>query len=162
MGLGEAACFQQQPWGAGGALQVFVGPVGLIIDFQRQVAAPVSVSTVVRYCIIKRKGEQPWWGAGKGKARCKQLQHFYLKHWAPGAEVRYSALGPNGGGQAGGRLGAGLEKRKQSCSRQARVALKDCRPTCPKAGSVLEKKEVCLLLSSGGRLESCICCKMGR
>lgn len=64
--------------GGGGALQVFVGPVGLIIDFQRQVAAPVSVSTVVRYCIIKRKGEQPWWGAGKGKARCKQLQHFCL------------------------------------------------------------------------------------
>lgn len=67
MGLGEAACFQQQPWGAGGALQVFVGPMGLIIDFQRQVAALVSVSTVVRYCIIKRKGEQPWWEQAKGR-----------------------------------------------------------------------------------------------
>lgn len=98
MGLGEAASFQQQPWGAGGALQVFVGPMGLIIDFQRQVAALVLVSTVVRYCIIKRKGEQPWWGAGKGKARCKQLQHFCLEHRAPGAEVRYSALGPKEGG----------------------------------------------------------------
>lgn len=71
MGLGEAACFQQQLWGAGRAPQVFVDPMGLIIDFQRQVAALVSVSTVVRYCIIKQKGEQPWWGAGKGKARCK-------------------------------------------------------------------------------------------
>ena len=68
MGLGEAACFQQQPWGAGGALQVFVGPMGLIIDFQRQVAALVSVSTVVRYCIIKRKGEQPWWEQAKGRS----------------------------------------------------------------------------------------------
>lgn len=32
-GLGEAGCFQRQPRGGGGALQVFVVPVGLIIDF---------------------------------------------------------------------------------------------------------------------------------
>lgn len=70
-GLGEAACFQQQLWGAGRALQVFVDPMGLIIDFQRQAAALVSVSTVVRYCIIGLK--EVWkglWGAAR-KARCK-------------------------------------------------------------------------------------------